>query len=74
MIIFEIIAYIIMEIIFEKTIKGFFKLFRKLGILVLKILTLSNTSFEELDKEYYKDSSKPYLIVLILVIGIVFLL
>lgn len=78
MIFFEFIVEVIfkglIEGVFGKLIKAFFSFFRKLGVLILKVITLNKTSFEKLDKEYYKDSSKPYLIVFFLVIGVLFLL
>ncbi len=78
MIFFEFIAEVIfqglIEGVFGKLLKVFFSLFRKLGVLILKVITFNKTPFEELDKEYYKDSSKPYLIVFFLVIGVFFLL
>lgn len=74
MIFFEFITEIIVEGIFGTFFEVFFSLFRKLGVLILKVITLNKTPFKKLDKEYYKDSSKPYLIVFFLVIGIVFLL
>jgi hypothetical protein len=74
MIFFEFIVEIILEGIIGNFFKVFFSLFRKLGVLILKVITLNKTSFKKLDKEYYKDSSKPYLIVFFLVIVIAFLL
>lgn len=74
MIIFEFIVEVIIEGLFGKLFEVFFSLFRKLGVLILKVIALNKTPFEKLDKEYYKGSSKPYLVVLFLVLGVVFLL
>lgn len=74
MMLIEFFAQVLVELIFEGIIFGFFKLIRKLGVLVLKVITLNKTSFKKLDKEYYKDSSKPYLIGFGILIGFVFLL
>ena len=66
---FEFIFEFVFQGIFEKLLKGFFWLNRRLGIFILKVITLNPTSFEKLDKEYYKDSSKPYLIVFFLIVN-----
>ena len=72
MIFFEFIVTAIVELIIEGIILNLFKLIRKLGILVLLIITFSQSSFKELDQEYYKDSSKPYFAALLIIAGIIY--
>ncbi len=77
MIIFEFIVELFVQIILEGIIGNFFKvffnLFRKIGVFILKLITLNRMSFEELDKEYYKDSVMPYLTTFFIILGIVYL-
>lgn len=69
----ELIVEGLIEGLFKGLIKGLFRLIRKLGVLILKIITFNRTSFKKLDQEYYKDSSKPYFVVFFVIIGIVYL-
>lgn len=72
-IIIEAIAYFVAEVVFGGFIMGIFKLMRLVGLMVLKIIRLSDKSIKEL-KEVYKDSSIPYFLGFGLTIGIIYLL
>ncbi len=54
-------------------ILGFFKAVKFIGIFILKLVTLSNKSIEEL-KVKYADSSKPYFLGFGFIIGMVYLI
>ena len=71
-IILEFIAYFFIEIVFEKVILGFFRLIKKLGIWVIKIVLFSQTPIEHF-QEKYKDYSIPYFIGFS-IIGVIFYL
>ena len=74
MIFFEIIGEVIIEGLLGKLFRVFFNFFRKIGVLILKLITLNGMPFEELDKEYYKDSAMPYLTTFFTILGIVYFL
>ena len=77
MIFFKFIIEVFIQVIIEGVIGNFFKvffsLFRKLGVLILKVITVNRTSFKKLDEEYYKDSVKQHLVTFVTIIGIVYL-
>ncbi len=72
-IILEAIAYFFVEIIFQGIIMRVIRGIKSIGIIILKLVTLSKESVEEL-KVKYKDSSKPYFIGCGATIGIIYLL
>lgn len=72
-IILEAIAYFVVEVIFGGFILGIFKVMKLIGLMVLKVIRLSNQSIEEL-REVYKDSSLPYFLGFGLSSGIIYLL
>lgn len=63
--IFEIIAHIFIEIL----LGGIFKLVHWIGLIGLKLITISTDSMEELGVKY-KDSSIPYFLGFGILIGI----
>jgi len=67
--IFELIAQFLTEVVFH----GFFKGIKLSGILVLKVITLSDKPIGEL-KEKYAHSSKPYFLGFGITIGAICLL
>lgn len=69
----EAIAYFFVEIIFQGIIMRVIRGIKSIGIIILKLLTLSKKSFEELSIKY-KDSSKPYFIGCGAAIGIIYLI
>lgn len=70
-IILEMIAYIFVEIIFQGIILRIFRGIKLSGLLLLKLITLSDRPIKEL-REKYKDSSKPYFLGFGLTIGIIY--
>lgn len=74
MIILEFIGEVIITLIFEGIILNLLKLIRKLGVLVLQLITFSKSSFKELDQNYYKDAIEPYFIGFGIIIGLGYLL
>lgn len=67
-IIIEGILHLFVEIIFQGIILGFLKMIKLLGILILKLITLSSLPISELRKKY-KDSALPYFLGFGLIIG-----
>ena len=72
-VIFEMLIYIFVDVIFGGIILGIFKGVHSIGLIVLKLITFSNKSIQEL-KEKYKDSSKPYFLGFLIAIGTIYLL
>ena len=72
-VIFEAIAHFVVEVVFQGFILGIFKVMRVIGLMVLKIIRLSDQSIKGL-KEVYKDSSLPYFLRFGLSIGVIYLL
>jgi len=67
--ILEMLGYLIVDLI----IGNLFRLFRKIGLLGLKMITVSELSLTLLDKKY-QDSSLPSWIGFIFFVGIICLL
>lgn len=72
-IILEAIAHFVVEVVFQGFILGIFKVMRVIGLMVLKVIRLSDQSIKEL-KEVYKDSSLPYFLGFGLSIGVICLI
>ena len=72
-IILEMIVYFFVEIIFQGIILGIFRGIKLIGLLALKVITLSDKPIVEL-KEKYEDSSKPYFLGFGIIIGIIYLI
>jgi hypothetical protein len=72
-IIVEFIVSFFVEVIFQGIVLGIFRGVKLIGLIVLKLLTLSKNSIEEL-KEKYKDSSKPYFVGIGASIGMVYMI
>lgn len=69
----ELIIYFFVEVIFQGIILGIVKGVKVIGLITLKLITLSKESNEELNDKY-KGSSKPYFIGFGILIGSIYLI
>lgn len=72
-VILEGIVFFFVEILFQGLIMQLFKAIKLVGLLALKMITLSDEPIKEL-KEKYKDSNKPYYIGFGIAIGVIYLI
>ena len=72
-IILEIIVSFFVEVIFQGILLRILRGAKLVGLYILKLIILSNKNLYEL-KEKYKDSSKPYVLGFIVIIGLIYLL
>jgi len=70
---FEMIFRFIFFMLEEVLIEGIFAIARYIGLLSLKLITLSSKPIEQLNR-YYKDSSKPYFLGFGIIAGIIYLI
>lgn len=69
----EIISYIFVELIYQEIVLRLFKGIKYLGIILLKLLTLSKRPIAEL-VIVYENSSKPYFLGFGFVSGVIYLI